>query len=218
MGAGLIQYSLRSEVCRRASAARIKPDDWKQFLGALERLHRHNADHFAHSLRVGMYAHDLAKSEGQRDLKFPLYAGVGHDYGKCDISNLVLNAERFGEQEMSAVREHPRLGFEALKDRWLFTAFVAGLHHKFPPRGEGYGINLPDDSPITLTEAMTARIENMARFVMIVDFYDALTTRHNDKGLVDDADDASEVEALMLSVFPAQAERVAWLQAHRIGI
>lgn len=182
-----------------ALAAGIRPDQWVRFTRTLWALHEHNAVHYYHSLRVGLYAYKIAAIEGQRDLKYPLFAGFGHDIGKCGILNEVLNNPDFGPEDYEVIKAHPRLGFEQLKDSFLFTSFIAGLHHKFQP--EGYGIELERDAPFKLSERATETVLKMTHLVMICDFFDALTTRADKFG-------GREVSEIMYERFPDQKERV----------
>jgi HD-GYP domain-containing protein (c-di-GMP phosphodiesterase class II) len=189
-----------------AREANIRDSTWQDFIDLIDQLHDHNPGHGEHSLRVGLYTFGLAQYEKWPDLKYPLYAGCGHDIGKCDILNEIIDHPNFGPEQMAIMRAHPQYGWERLKDRYLFTAFVAGLHHKFQP--DGYGINLEEVAPFPLTKEAGDTITNMAKLVMICDFFDALTTR---KGPNQD-----HVAGTMLKNFPTQVERVLWLLEHQI--
>lgn len=190
----------------RARRAGITPEAWRGFIDFLEALHEHNSTHYEHSLRVGIYAFDLALHEGQRDLKYPLYAGCGHDLGKCDIANEIIEHPNFGPEQMEAMKAHTFQGFERLKDHYLWTAFVAGLHHKYQPNG--YGIDLRECVPEGLSDEAVAKIEWMAGFISLCDFFDALTTRSGPM--------AGDVEGTMRKRFPDQSDRVDWLLANRL--
>lgn len=189
-----------------ANTAGVRPKDWARFVSALMALQDHNLFHFKHSMRVGIYAYLLAEHEEQSDLKFPLFAGCGHDIGKCDIGNDVLDHPDFGPEEYKKIKEHPRAGFVALSDdNFLYTACIAGLHHAFQPNG--YGISLTD-LPDWMSDDAREQIYEMAHFIMLVDFFDALTTRGTRGG--------GDPKGIMLDRFGDQRERVDWLFAHQM--
>lgn len=195
-----------------SALAGIKLGTWARFLDELARLHAHNAAHYEHSLRVGIYAFALARSEGKRDLHFPLMGGCGHDIGKCGISNDILDAPAFGEEEMEAVKAHAYLGYEYWKDTFLFTGLVAGMHHKF--QETPYGIDWEDVTGWPLNETTRAKVEQMARFVSLCDFFDAMITR----GTKFEGD----VKEVMMRHFNASPHgiiesRIDFLLAHQIS-
>lgn len=194
----------RASECAEAAGVRLK--DWERFIDKIESLQDHNEFHFKHSLRVGIYAYSLANYEGQRDLKFPLFAGCAHDIGKCDIGNDVLNHPEFGPEQYEIVKAHPRLGFDTLYDDFMFSSFIAGLHHAFQPNG--YGIDPDTDLPSWLPDETRELVLRMARFIMLVDFFDALTTRGARGG--------SDPQGIMLDRFEDQRDRVDWLFAHQM--
>lgn len=189
-----------------AKVAGIGEEPWETFLEYVVALHDHNPVHACHSLRVGLYAFGLAQHEGLEDLKYPLYAGTAHDVGKCDILNEVIDHPNFGPEQMRIMRAHPQFGFDRLKQQYLFTAFIAGLHHKFQP--DGYGIDLADAAPFKLSSGAKVMIVRMAKLVMICDFYDAVTTR--------EGPNRERVAETMREHFPTRGVRVDWLLEHPV--
>lgn len=206
--AGLIE---ETHCC--AAELGITRSAWAEFLQVLEKLHDHNPAHFLHSLRVGLYVFGLGRYLGRSDLRLLLYGGCGHDFGKCDISNDVLDHRAFGPEQYEVIKEHVFRGFEALKDRYLFTAFIAGLHHLM--QDNGYGIDLDAVAPFPLRAELKAAILSAAALVAMVDFFDALTTRKDGKGLLAGGRTAEEV---MAEQFPGQERSLRWLFAHRISL
>jgi hypothetical protein len=201
----MVNGQLIVNVSHAAEEAGIHPDIWWKVLGRIRDLHDHNEEHYEHSLRVGWYAYHLAKWEEHSDLHAPLFAGCGHDIGKCDIANDILCAEEFGPEEMEQVKAHTIQGYEKLHDKFLFTALVAGLHHKFQPNG--YGIDWEDvkENP---TPELKAAAEEMARFIMVCDFFDALTTR--------DGKFDGTPRQVMDQFFGDHPQRTDWLFANQI--
>lgn len=209
---------LEQRVNELARELKINSRAWRRFMKYLEALKFHNARMYAHSLRVGIYAQGMADYEGWKDSKFPFFGGCGHDYGKCLISNRILNSKHFTPDKYEKVKQHAYIGFEGLKDKFLFTAFIAGLHHRYQLGGESnYGIDLKKDSPIPLSEETVSSIHQTAELVALADFFDALTTRKNDKGLIAHPDDIGEARAVMLKYFEPWSSRVEWLFEHRLN-
>jgi HD-GYP domain-containing protein (c-di-GMP phosphodiesterase class II) len=201
------------DICARE--VRVKAEIWSRFMAELGELKAHNEFMYTHSLRVGLYAYGLAKSEGQDNLKFPLFAGCGHDIGKCEIANSLLDSKNLQPEEFEVIKEHATRGYEKLKDTFLYTGLIAGLHHKYKDQG-GYGIDLELDAPFELSEASRDGIKAMAQLVMLADFFDALTTRDNNKGFIEDPNDPIQKREVMLRFFPDATSRVDWLIANRV--
>lgn len=206
---------LEQRVIQQAAEAGINPQVWDKFMSRLAPLRRHNERMYQHSLRVGLYAHGLARMEGLRDVKLPLFGGCGHDMGKCSVPNSILDAKSLPEDspEFTVIRTHTYRGFELLKDEFPFTAIIAGLHHSY--QEHAYGIDI-DLSPIPLSKASKGTLEQAARLVAIGDFYDAITTRKNDKGLISDASDSTELAKVLAKFFPTSSMRIDWLLANTI--
>jgi response regulator RpfG family c-di-GMP phosphodiesterase len=206
---------LEAETDREAANIRVNQAEWRKFRRFLHDIKVHDAATYAHSLRVGLYCLRLASYEGEKDLHFPFFGGLGHDYGKCQTSKTLLHNRRFSDNDYERIKSHARAGYEGLKDHFLFTAFIAGLHHKY--QHGGYGIDLEADAPRELTEQEVKVIHDTAVVVMICDFYDALVTRRNNKGLLKNFGDVDEQRQVMNKRFPEYPERVEWLMSHRIG-
>ena len=184
----------------------ISPPAWARFLAELEPLKRHNESMYMHSLRVGLYAANLARREGVVDLKYALFAGCGHDVGKCEVTNDLLNSKNLQPDEFEQIKQHAAIGYLRLRDKFLLTSMVAGLHHKFQP--SGYGIDLDVEAPPWMTPGLKKLIVETAHLVMICDFFDALTTRSNNKGLIKNPADPVEQTEVMMRFFPQERARV----------
>lgn len=191
-----------------AGEAGIKPYIWNEFLMTMEKLGDHTGEHFDHCMRVGIYAYRLARDEGQTDLHYPLFAGCGHDIGKCEIDRGILDAKNWDDFKMDVVKAHTHAGYKMLADKFFFTALVAGLHHKFQPNGYGIDWDTVEDDGYPVSASIRARAEAMAKFIMICDFFDAITTR-------DGKFNGSSLE-IMHRFFEGQEARINWLFANQI--
>lgn len=205
---------LEDHVASLVVSSGIRMPVWLRFAGVLADLKAHNPGMYMHSLRVGIYAHGLAAFEDQTDLKFPLFAGCGHDVGKCTVSNECLNTTQMTAEQFEEIKQHAVQGYDILHDSFLYTSFVAGLHHTF--QKNAYGIDLDDVAPTGLRPEQRAYILETAQLVAIADFFDALTTRKNDKGLIKNIRDPQEQRAAMLEHFPESPSKIDWLINNRI--
>jgi hypothetical protein len=192
----------------------VDSSDWDRLMAVLAPLAAHNPETYAHSLRVGLYAASLARQE-ELDASLALHGGCAHDLGKIGVSNDVLRADIFGPEERDAVRGHASAGHELLGPTHLFTSFIAGLHHQF--QDDPYGIDLDIEAPAWINEENRDSILEVARIVALCDFYDSLTTRDNNRGLVADISDPAQVAAFMKLRFGDTA-RVTWLLANSLVI
>jgi len=195
------------EDATRAAAALhpAKSAAWDTFLTALSPLAAHNPETYAHSLRVGLYANALARREGLDDL-LALYGGCGHDLGKVAVPNEILRTTNFADAERLALRDHPRVGYEMLKDQFFFAALIAGLHHTFQPNP--YGIDLDEPGIPPLYGGLKETVLPVAQVVSECDFYDALATRPRR-----DAVPFAATLAERISSVP----RLEWLISHNIA-
>lgn len=207
--------SLEAKVDNTAQQLGIDTTTWTKFHAKLDALKTHNQRMYCHSLRVGLYACGLAREEHADDCRLSFYGGCGHDIGKAHVDNCVLDCVNWGEAESVAIKCHPREGFEMLKDEFLYAGFVAGLHHRL--QANGYGIDLDVDAPFHLSDAAKETILGATKLVIVSDFFDALTTRNNNKGFVKDINDTEEVKTFMFSRFPENHDRVEWLVTHKFN-
>jgi len=201
---------LESRCYQAARHAGVGDSTWDTMLGILVPLLNHSPETYAHSLRVGLYSTGLAAEEGL-DASLALHGGCAHDIGKCKISVETLRAEHFTDDMRLAVREHPRLGQEMLAPTHLYASFIAGLHHQFQP--DPYGIELEDVAPDGLSASVKASIYEVSRLVATCDFYDALTTRHNERYFVTDVTDSEELARVVAKYF-GSLSRAVWLVKH----
>lgn len=213
-----------------ASTMGIASTVWEGFSGVLEGLKKHNEAMYAHSLRVGLYALGIQANETLdtavrwtpesherwlAGLHLPFMGGCGHDVGKCYIPNEILNKNgKLTVEEFAVIETHPFHSWNMLKDKYPMTALVAGLHHSFSVRH--YGIDFDECSPEWLTEEMRNRVVHATNLVMVCDFFDALTTRNNGAGFLEEEDSWWRVGHVLQKHFPDQKERILWLMSNLI--
>lgn len=199
---------LENKVDGIAEELEINPDSWQKFRGIMIRLKEYDLPSYMHCLRVGIYSHGVAKAEGFVDIELAFWGGCAHDLGKSEVPLEALTGDWTGEW-LAKMKSHPRKGFEALKDEFLFVALIAGLHHKFSG-SLGYGIDLIADCPQILTAEDKRRITETTKVVTISDFFDAMTTRNNRDWFFDPKSPV-ERAGVMRRFFDNQSHRITYL-------
>jgi putative nucleotidyltransferase with HDIG domain len=124
---------------------------------------------FEHSARVAAISLELAEGMGLQpaDLVVLRRSGLLHDVGKIGVSDQVLGKKGpLTDDEWAAIRRHPVIGFEMLKDvPFLQPSLDPIRHHHERWDGEGY----PDRLKGTA-------ISQLARIVTVADAFDAMTS------------------------------------------
>ena len=124
---------------------------------------------FEHSARVAAVSQELAEGMGlsTTDLVVLRRAGLLHDIGKIGVADAILAKKGpLNDEEWSAIRRHPVIGFEMLKDvPFLQPSLDPIRHHHERWDGEGYPDKLKGSS-----------ISQLARIVTVADAFDAMTS------------------------------------------
>ncbi|PIK15840.1 HD domain-containing phosphohydrolase [Halobacteriovorax sp. JY17] len=130
-----------------------------------------------HTKRVSHFAMKIGSKlnlswEEMNDLRL---AAVLHDIGKIGIEDAILKKKApLTDDEFAVMREHPRLGYEILKNVDSLSRVVDGMrfHHERPD-GTGYPYGLKGDE-----------IPIIAMIISVADTFDAMiSTRPYRKGL-----------------------------------
>jgi len=154
-----VAEEIADSVCRHSttllSLARIKTADDYTYM---------------HSVAVCALMVALARQMGLSDTEARAAgtAGLLHDVGKVDIPSDILNKPgKLSDEEFAIVRQHPRQGWQRLKDAGVDEAVTLDvcLHHHERFVGKGYPDSL-DGEGISL----------MARMGAVCDVYDAITS------------------------------------------
>lgn len=122
-----------------------------------------------HSERVATMAVSLAGALGlpQEDVEIIHIAGLVHDVGKIGVPERVLRKPgRLTDDEFAAIKLHPEIGFNILKDIPQLAAVLPGvLHHHERWDGRGYPRGLAGED-----------IPRMARILALADSFDAMSS------------------------------------------
>lgn len=205
---------LEASATRLAAKAGVPGDEWRLLLSLLADLRDHDPVTYAHSLRVGMYSYGMASAEGFAHPHLALMAGCAHDIGKTEVDARLLRSSSLTCCEFEEVKKHAEAGFDRLQPHMLFVALVAGLHHRFRP--QGYGLAWTDDMPHSYGEDELAELAEVTSIVMAADFFDALVTRRNNKGFVQNFGNPNEEEKVLLTHFSDRPRRIRWLMRNRL--
>jgi putative nucleotidyltransferase with HDIG domain len=137
----------------------------------LETVGRHHTDSYRHCLFVTGYAVAFAQHLGMRedDQRRLTRAALLHDVGKAFVPVAILDKPgKLTEEEMSVMRRHPRLGYDALAAQGGFPPEMLDvvLHHHELLDGTGYPNGLRGD-----------QISDIVRLITIVDIHAALVEK-----------------------------------------
>jgi putative nucleotidyltransferase with HDIG domain len=164
---------------------------------------------YAHCLRVGEMARKLARDAGlnEYEQKLAEFSGIFHDIGKIGIDPEIIGKPgKLDPRELDIMKSHPVMSEQIVRPLATHTFFkellpaIRGHHERVD--GEGY----PD-------KIVGEKISVLARVILIVDTYDAMSqTRAYRKGLPDEIVYA-ELKRCSGTQFDAQLVRT-FLQAH----
>lgn len=176
----------------------------------MEALNKVDPLTYQHCTRVGEMSRKLARDSGLNEYEQRLaeFAGLFHDVGKIGISQeIIAKPGKLDAKELDIMRSHSILSEDIVKPLARHAFFseilpaIRGHHERVD--GEGY----PD-------KILGDRIPLLARVILIVDTYDAMSqTRSYRKGLPDDIVYA-ELKRCAGTQFDAALVRI-FLQAHR---
>ena len=143
----------------------IKRSSLREWLAAVGRHHTHS---YRHCLFVTGFAVAFAQHLGMRedDQRRLARAALLHDVGKAFIPVEILDKPgKLTDEEMAQIRQHPRLGYEALLKQGGFPPEMLDvvLHHHELLDGSGYPDGLRDE-----------QISDIVRLTTIVDIHAAL--------------------------------------------
>lgn len=203
----------------------LPKESWLAAQAEWQELADHHPDTYAHSLRVGIYVAGLVRAEGREDHGQAQVDALLHDVGKRTVPPPLLDPQlRLNDLQRERIKQHAVDGYLLLAKAHrnnpamaLESAFVAGLHHKFQPTGYGsYGIHLIQAAEQhQITPEMLARFTSVARLIMLVDHFDAATTRNQTADTLTDEVLAQKRDEF-LQTFPQETTRIDWLFANRI--
>ena len=154
---------------------------------------------YEHSIRVGLLGSRIA-TRMLLDPKALLFPGTLHDFGKTLVPREILQkTEGFTEQDMRKMRKHPMYGYLILREIHPFSAEVLLRHHRH--QENGYPKKLPKPL-VKFSDNTLLMIDFYSRLLALSDFYDALTTRANEKFGGRKNLDENEAKSILLAKNP----------------
>jgi len=170
--------SLEEEVKLGFSELQIDTNIEMKVWNYLEHIKSYHLPTYNHSLRVGILARKIAEFT-HIDSKDIFLAGLIHDIGKINIDKKILNNKGLlSENDMNIIQTHVNFGYDLVRDDLPIVAEIMRRHHTH--QQNSYPIIANDDFG-TIPKNITSSILWNSRLLALADFYDALTTRNNDK-------------------------------------
>lgn len=145
----------------------------EEVMGNLISIRTHDGYTYFHSVNVAVLSGVLGAKLGlnEDELRDLITAGFMHDVGKVFIDVDIINAPRkLTSEERTRMMDHPRLGYEFLKENYHFSEDVLQAvyqHHEWY-NGGGYPRRLEGHNIIFL-----------ARILKVADVYDAMTGKRS---------------------------------------
>lgn len=145
----------------------------------LSLLKEKDLETYNHSIRVGLKSKEVAEYINEFPTNALFYPGLLHDIGKVKTNLETLQKkEGFDKNDMKELRKHVLDGYNMLKDIHNFSARVLLYHHSFQKKS--YPLRFPKEASIEFPEENDF-VLRCARLLSIVDFYDAVNSRNNNK-------------------------------------
>jgi hypothetical protein len=126
-----------------------------------------------HVERVALMAEYVALNLG-KDARQAFFSGLLHDIGKLVLPYNLFADQPITDTEFAEITSHAVAGHEVLEPFHLYTALVAGIHHR--AQESGYGLTLAD-FPADMPLMQVKKVLNIATIISICDFIDAWETR-----------------------------------------
>lgn len=196
----------------------VRPEARERFMPYLYALRNKDPKTFEHSVRVAYLCSSIADFTHlvpERTLWLP---GLVHDVGKLLIRPETLTKTvGFDAQDMAQMRNHVGDGCRMLLGVADFSAFALFYHHYFKTR-EAYPS--PEEFTIIFSDHFSGWREGTktlakycGRLIALADFYDAITTRKNDKFSPGEArlPTAKESEKILAAENPDQGHLIGQL-------
>ena len=168
---------------------------------------------FFHSVSVAVLSAILGARYGmdEYELRILATAALLHDIGKKFLEVDILNAKRaLTEEERRIVAQHPRLGYEFLRDNYDFApeVCIGVLQHHESYNGEGYPLRKSGED-----------IDINARIIKLADVYDAMTSKRPYRDALSPSDAVEYIMAMCGSEFDPQLVEVflKWVAVYPVG-
>lgn len=168
---------------------------------------------YFHSVNVGILSAVIGAHYGmdEYELRILTTAALLHDIGKKFLEIDILNARRaLTEEERRIVLQHPKLGYEFLRDNFDFApeVYLGVLEHHECYNGEGYPMRKSGDE-----------ISIYGRIIKLADVYDAMVSKRPYRDPMPPADAIEYMMAMNGSEFDPKLVEVflRWVAVYPVG-
>ena len=168
---------------------------------------------YFHSVNVGILSAVIGAHYGmdEYELRILTTAALLHDIGKKFLEIDILNARRaLTEEERRIVLQHPKLGYEFLRDNFDFApeVYLGVLEHHECYNGEGYPMRKSGDE-----------ISIYGRIIKLADVYDAMISKRPYRDPMPPADVIEYIMAMNGSEFDPKLVEVflRWVAVYPAG-
>ena len=144
----------------------------------LQIVRNRDEETYEHSVRVALKGMEVAELL-ELDPKALFYAGCLHDVGKAETDPDSLKKKKgFNDKDKKELKKHPLAGYRMLRGIHDFSAEILKSHHVY--QKDGYPKNMPK-SKVEFSKGTEVMIAYYSRLLGLIDFYDAMSHRKNDK-------------------------------------
>lgn len=186
-----------------------RQDAVRYYLGLLRDKHLPTYDH---SVRVGLLCANICSTQGLNPERL-FFAGALHDIGKLKINDHLLQKAQFTKKDMEEMKKHVEHSYEILKPLYPVTAEIALRHHRY--QENKYPAVLPK---LHVPNHTKKEITIYSTLLALADFYDAITTRNNDKFGTNRIICGDEAKQIMLDKHPDEKTIIEKLYDKKVFI
>lgn len=157
---------------------KVSPKDQQLITTRLNAIKKKDPATFAHTIRVAFVATKISDFLGYNSRAF-LFAGLEHDVGKTKVSKKILKKSvGFSKRNMKKMKHHVDYSYDELKNSHPFVSEIVIRHHSF--QKEAYPKVMPKRVKPISKKTMDL-INSYASVFSLADYYDAISSRKNDK-------------------------------------
>lgn len=168
---------------------------------------------YFHSVNVAILSVVIGARYGMEEYELRILATAAllHDIGKKFLEIDILNAKRaLSDEERRIVLQHPKLGYEFLRDYFDFApeVYLSVLEHHECYNGEGYPMRKSGEEILIY-----------ARIIKLADVYDAMTSKRPYRYQMSPSDAVEYIMAMNGSEFDPQLVNVflKWVAVYPVG-
>lgn len=145
----------------------------------LELIRRRDEETWEHSIRTGLKGIEVANYIHIVHPKVLFYAGLLHDVGKALTNPKSLKKNKgFNKSDARELKRHIEDSYRLIMGDYKFSAEIVYFHHEYKEKGT---LKKLPNLGISFSKGSEVNIRYYARILALIDFYDSVTYRENDK-------------------------------------